>query len=89
MATTKSPKPFADLDAAVGTPTIRGMDAVVAARSGAPFFVLNPQTGWILADAATLARAERLIADGAAHATWIYGANAWRAGMPGANLPTR
>ena len=57
-------------------PTLRGVAAITAARAGAPLLVLNPQTGWSLADAATLARAERLIADGAAHATWIYGANA-------------
>jgi hypothetical protein len=52
----------------------RGAAAVAAARAGAPLYVLNPQTGWIRADVATLARAERLIAEGASHATWIYGA---------------
>lgn len=60
----------------IARPTLRGVAAVTAARAGAPLFILNPQTGWGLADAATLTRAERLIADGAAHATWIYGANA-------------
>lgn len=57
-------------------PTRRGLAAVEAARAGEPLYVLNPQTGWDRADAATLARAERLISEGASHATWIYGAHA-------------
>ena len=55
-------------------PTRRGIAAIDAARVGAPFYVLNPQTGWERADATTLARAERLIKEGSQHATWIYGA---------------
>ena len=58
------------------TPTHRGVFALEAARAGAPLYVLNPQTGWDRAGAATLARAERMISQGASHATWIYGANA-------------
>ena len=55
-------------------PTRRGVAAIEAARAGAPLYVLNPQTGWGRADPTTLARAERLISEGASHATWIYGA---------------
>jgi len=54
-------------------PPRRGVAAIEAARAGAPLYVLNPQTGWERAGASALARAERLIADGATHATWIYG----------------
>lgn len=59
----------------VAHPTVRGVPAIEAARAGAPLYVLNPQTGWGCADAAALVRAARLIAEGAPHATWIYGAN--------------
>lgn len=55
-------------------PTRRGLAAIEAARAGAPLYVHNPQAGWVRADAAALARAERFVAEGAAHATWIYGA---------------
>jgi hypothetical protein len=53
--------------------TRRGVAAIEAACAGAPLYVLNAQTGWGRADAPSLARAERLVAEGAAHATWIYG----------------
>lgn len=55
-------------------PTRRGIAAIEAAGSGAPLYVLNPQTGWERAGSPALSRAKRLIADGAIHATWIYGA---------------
>ncbi len=56
------------------SPTHRGRAAVEAARAGAHLYVLNPQVGWVRGDAATLVRAERLLAEGAEPATWVYGA---------------
>lgn len=49
---------------------MRGDLAVMAAMAGAKMYVLNPQLGWVPADAPCVARAARLLGS---HATWIYG----------------
>lgn len=53
-------------------PTLRGKDAILAARSSATLYVHNAQHGWLRGDAAMLVRAERMLAaDGG---VWVYGA---------------
>jgi len=48
---------------------LTGIDAIEAASRGADLYVLNPQTGWVLAGPGTLDRARRM----ALHSLWIYG----------------